>query len=75
MMKPGLRILTLWSSTFITVDSIQMLHGHPLIIRDTRDPKSCATMSAEVGLGLPERLALGAASGNGMLFKSSWATG
>ena len=63
VMAPGRSTVGIRQDTSTMVDSTPMPTGPPSIIISMRPFMSCQTWSAVVGLGRPEVLALGAATG------------
>ena len=63
VMIPGRRMVGTSLVRSSTVDSIPTRQSSPLMIASMRPSRSAATSFALVGLGLPDRLALGAAIG------------
>ena len=74
-MHPGRSNLGMEPDKSSTVDSKPTLHSPPSKIEEILEPNSSRTCSERVGLILPERLALGAATGTLASSSNSRATG
>ena len=72
---PGRSTRTGVLRTSTTVDSRPTSHAPPSMIIGTRPSMSASTCAAVVGLGLPERFALGAATGTPQAVMNACATG
>ena len=72
---PGRKMTGTLPSASTTVDSSPIAQGPPSSTRGMRPPRSSSTCLARVGLGRPERLALGAARGKPQRAISAWAVG
>ena len=72
---PGLSMRGMMSVRSSTVDSMPTSHCSPMMTASMRPSISSRTSSAVVGLGLPERFALGAAIGLPASFMSLLAVG
>ena len=75
VMRPGRSTRGTSPVTSTTVDSTPTSHGPPSTMAAMRPSKSWATCAAVVGLGLPDRLADGAASGQPLSLMMRRATG